>query len=189
MHTRDIESTIETAIQACKSKRQMPLIPHDPNMNKFFDGYCDVSPSVDNLKLLRRVRDVDVHVAQDFPDVNTNSTCIPKLLDHFLDILKPVAEVYGLSTRSYCVFVTAGCIAFNRQGTIYLNLQYFEKWHYKDVREGRRRRALTLWFLTFAHEIAHNLVSGHDSEHEFWFLAICEKYMDKFSMLLGSVSA
>ena len=40
-------------------------------------------------------------------------------------------------------------------------------------------------FLTLAHEIAHNLIESHDSEHEFWFSAICETYMDAFSQLLG----
>ena len=29
-------------------------------------------------------------------------------------------------------------------------------------------------FFTLAHELAHNLIKQHNSEHEFWFAAICE---------------
>ncbi|KAI5991972.1 hypothetical protein EDD15DRAFT_2274937 [Pisolithus albus] len=40
------------------------------------------------------------------------------------------------------------------------------------------------WFLALAHEIAHNLTELHDSEHEFWFSAICEAHLPAFSRLL-----
>jgi hypothetical protein len=39
-------------------------------------------------------------------------------------------------------------------------------------------------FFTLAHEIAHNLVQPHNSEHEFYFSAICEKYVGALAQLL-----
>lgn len=36
-----------------------------------------------------------------------------------------------------------------------------------------------------AHEIAHNLVQPHNSEHEFYFSAICEKYIKQLGYLLS----
>jgi hypothetical protein len=39
-------------------------------------------------------------------------------------------------------------------------------------------------YFTLAHEIAHNLVQPHNSEHEFYFSAICEKYLVTFSRVL-----
>lgn len=36
-----------------------------------------------------------------------------------------------------------------------------------------------------AHEIAHNLVQPHNSEHEFYFSAICEKYLVPFCKVLA----
>lgn len=44
-------------------------------------------------------------------------------------------------------------------------------------------------FFTLAHEIAHNLIEPHNSEHEFYFSAICEAHMVALSRLLGSGSA
>ncbi|KAF8556418.1 hypothetical protein OG21DRAFT_1521092 [Imleria badia] len=44
-------------------------------------------------------------------------------------------------------------------------------------------------FLALAHEIAHNLVARHDSEHAFWFSAVCEAHIKAFLQLLGPASA
>ena len=51
-------------------------------------------------------------------------------LAHFVRIITRIANVYGLPTGSICIFydTTAGCIAFNRKGILYLNLRYFEAW-------------------------------------------------------------
>ena len=42
-------------------------------------------------------------------------------------------------------------------------------------------------FFTLAHEIAHNLIEPHNSEHEFYFSAICEAHMLALSRLIGAV--
>lgn len=41
-------------------------------------------------------------------------------------------------------------------------------------------------FFTLAHEIAHNLIEPHNSEHEFYFSAICEAHMLALSGLIGA---
>lgn len=40
-------------------------------------------------------------------------------------------------------------------------------------------------YFTLAHEIAHNLVQPHNSEHEFYFSALCEKHIMKLGSLLS----
>ena len=40
-------------------------------------------------------------------------------------------------------------------------------------------------YYTLAHEIAHNLVEVHNSEHEFWFSAICEEHTIQLGHLLS----
>ena len=44
----------------------------------------------------------------------------------------------------------------------------------------------TARYFTIAHEIAHNLVQPHNSEHEFYFSAICERYLLQLAKLIGS---
>ena len=46
-------------------------------------------------------------------------------------------------------------------------------------------RLVCFRFFTLAHEIAHNLVKEHNSEHEFWFSAMCEAHISKLAEILG----
>jgi len=38
-------------------------------------------------------------------------------------------------------------------------------------------------YFTLAHEIAHNLVQPHNSEHEFYFSSICQRFLPGLSKL------
>jgi len=90
-------------------------------------------------------------------------------LIHFVNIITPIAEIYDLPMGSLRIFydITSGCIAFNRKGTLYLNLRYFEVWReynstrsviklthfikdYQDVKNGDLRRALSSWSLSIS---------------------------------------
>jgi hypothetical protein len=73
-----------------------------------------------------------------------------------------------------------------------------------DILRGSRSNAYISWsvcffaplsmtelskfrFFTLAHEIAHNLVQPHNSEHEFYFSAICEQHVVSLARLLAEV--
>ena len=45
-------------------------------------------------------------------------------------------------------------------------------------------RLVCFRFFTLAHEIAHNLVKEHNSEHEFWFSAMCEAHISRLVEIL-----
>lgn len=49
-------------------------------------------------------------------------------------------------------------------------------WTAEDIVECR--------FFSLGHELAHNLIKQHNSEHEFWFSAICEAHILAFLQLL-----
>lgn len=66
----------------------------------------------------------------DVPDGDTFMTSMHDVLARFVDVLTPVAELYDLSLSLLHVFydVAGGPIAFNRDGSIFFNLRYFEAW-------------------------------------------------------------
>ena len=146
-------------------------------------------------------------------------------LSRFVGIIVPIAEVYNLSVAFLHIFydVGGGPIAFNREGSLFLNLRYFEAWrkcdqymrcrmlHFRQTirmsrtvsNSKRRYRGLLLdhfrrlvltgqlshsRFFTIAHEIAHNLVKPHNSEHAFWFSAICEAHVSNFVQILDPIA-
>lgn len=56
---------------------------------------------------------------------------------------------------------------------------------YSPYKQAKAHSIFARYF-TLAHEIAHNLVQPHNSEHEFYFSAICEKHIAGLGKLLGS---
>ena len=164
----------------------------------------------------------------DVPNADTFMKNMHDILVRFINVLSPVAELYGLSLALLHVFydVAGGPIACNRDGSIFLNLRYFEAWREwlpysgtmadidivltldtpddQDVQKGDSQQAQISWcvpsphvsfsssvdkivesrFFALAHELAHNLIKQHNSEHEFWFAAICEAHVSAFSQLL-----
>ncbi|KAF8555454.1 hypothetical protein OG21DRAFT_1483894 [Imleria badia] len=193
-----IQSNVSRAIAVCNSGERMPLHHHNhADVDNFLNnGYCDVTEPIGHLRFLARSRlgkmdNVDVYIGQDTPNAETFMERMHEPLTHFICIILQIAKIYIVPPESLRVFWddAAGCIAFNCKGILYLNLRYFEAWHYQDVKHGRPHRALSSWFLTLAHELAHNLVTRHDSEHAFWSSAICEAHIIEFSQLLGTASS
>jgi hypothetical protein len=77
-----------------------------------------------------------------------------------------VSQVFGLEfDSSICIFVAnTELIAFNSRGNLFFNLHYFESVSYDLIM--RRdfvglQHALSYWMTVCAHEIAHNVASGH----------------------------
>lgn len=93
-------------------------------------------------------------------------------------IVLPVGQVFGINPRSLHIFhdLTGPLIAFNRSGSIFINHRFYLLWHDEMVKKGDLNEALISVYHTLAHEIAHNLVGPHNSEHSFYFSTLCEKY-------------
>ncbi|KIK92678.1 hypothetical protein PAXRUDRAFT_829728 [Paxillus rubicundulus Ve08.2h10] len=185
----NIRANVDMAIRSCKpeqgkllnNRKGMEMVSESLN-----EGYCDVAGQVGQLEHLGTMGDVKVFATQDVPNTNTFMTRMHDPLARFVHIITPIARTYNLPMTSLHIFydMAGGLIAFNRNGSLFLNLRYFEAWHDQDVKNGERERAQISWFFTLAHEIAHNLVEPHNSEHEFYFSAICEAHIVAFSQLL-----
>lgn len=67
-------------------------------------------------------------------------------------VVRPVGEVFGLDPRSLHIFhdLSGPLIAFNRNGSLYLNLRYYLAWHDEAVVRGELAEALISVFHTLA---------------------------------------
>ncbi|KAJ7129825.1 hypothetical protein C8R43DRAFT_1026002 [Mycena crocata] len=176
-----ISSNIDMAIQACRpesgnllrNREQMQQVQESLN-----EGYCDISGRVGDLTIVGEIGNIKVYLSQEVPDKHSFMPTKYEPLTRFVPIMTALAQVYNLPLTSLHVFydLDGGLIAFNRNGSIFFNLRYYEAWHDADVKAGRTKAAYISWYFTLAHEIAHNLVHPHNSEHEFYFSAICEKH-------------
>ncbi|TFK44587.1 hypothetical protein BDQ12DRAFT_730629 [Crucibulum laeve] len=187
----NISSNIDMAIKACRpesgnllrNRQEMQQVKESLN-----EGYCDISGRVGNLTFIGEICNLKVYLSQEVPDAQTFIQTKSGPLSRFIDVATKLARVYELPLTSLHIFydLEGGLIAFNRNGSVFLNLRYYEAWHDADVHDGKHNSAFISWYFTLAHEIAHNLVQPHNSEHEFYFSAICEKYIMSLGGLLSS---
>ncbi|EIW74063.1 hypothetical protein CONPUDRAFT_86046 [Coniophora puteana RWD-64-598 SS2] len=191
-----IRANVTQAINACKpegnnliqNRKQMQMIKESLD-----DGYCDISGQVGDLKLVGesplpgQMGTMKVYATHDVPSPETLVTTKRNSLARFIHVITALSRVYSLPISSLHVFcdMGGGLIAFNRNGSIFLNLRYFEAWHDQKVERGDLNEAYISWYFTLAHEIAHNLVQPHNSEHEFYFSALCEEHIMAFGKLLS----
>ncbi|KAG8933600.1 hypothetical protein FRC02_011522 [Tulasnella sp. 418] len=172
-------------------------------------GYCDISGCDKNFHAMPGViSGYQIFIAHGilsnssvFPDQVPDSVkiCLPDGLDvpsphdilqqkqaaiqRFASfVMDPLRSLFQLMPASLHIFYdqSGDLIAFNRKGSLFLNLRFYEGWHDIDVSEGRSEKALISWYFILAHEIAHNLVQLHNAKHELYFSAICEKYLLEF---------
>ncbi|THH10017.1 hypothetical protein EW146_g8507 [Bondarzewia mesenterica] len=187
----NIASNIDMAIKACqeetssllRNREQMQMVKESLN-----EGYCDVSGRAGDLDLVGTLQGFKVYAAHDIIDRETLVQRRTEPLMRFIPILDQLRAVYNLPMSSLHIFcdATGQLIAFNRNGSLFVNLRYYEAWHDEDVRKGDLSKAFISWFFTLAHEIAHNLVQPHNSEHEFYFSSICEQYLIPLARILPS---
>ncbi|PPQ99714.1 hypothetical protein CVT24_009697 [Panaeolus cyanescens] len=189
----NISRNIDMAIDSCKPESG-GVLRNREHMQRIREtleeGYCDISGRKGDLHMIGQMGPIKIYLSEEIPQEQSASFLRSKHdpIARFIHIMTTMADIYSLPLTSLHIFydLKGGIIAFNRNGSIFLNLRYFEAWHDADVKNGILEGAYTSWYFTLAHEIAHNLVQPHNSEHEFYFSAICEKFMIPLSRLLTS---
>ncbi|KAF8270077.1 hypothetical protein EI94DRAFT_1723808 [Lactarius quietus] len=187
----NISNNIDMAIRACAPKKsnllrtyeEMQTVPVGETVD---EGYCDVFGKAVELNLVGTMSGVKVFAAQDLLEGESLLQRKQDVLARFLLLLNPLVAIYMIPQSGLHVFADNDeqLIAFNRNGSLFLNLRYYEARHDRYVQRGDFSKAHISWYFTLAHEIAHNLVRPHNSEHEIFFTAICEAYLMALSKLL-----
>ncbi|GAA5899994.1 hypothetical protein JCM6882_007020 [Rhodosporidiobolus microsporus] len=150
------------------------------------DSYCDATAAA-NLSFVAEVGGLRFFASKDVTDPTTFVAENHDALIRFAtQVIRPVGDVFGIDPRALHVFhdMEGPLIAFNRNGSIYLNSRYYFAWHDKLVAEGRLEEPLISTFHTIAHEITHNLVKPHDTQFNFYFSSFCETFFLPMSELL-----
>lgn len=112
-----------------------------------------------------------------------------EVVESFAFVLENLAKkVFGLRMESIAIFNEPGgrSIAFNSNRSLHFNLRFYFALHFIS---GKRfsREAYSYWYVTIAHELSHNLVSGHNKEHGFYTESFATYYLPKLVDLLASI--
>ena len=117
---------------------------------------------------------------------------LSKALAEFVVVLVEVAKVFELPPQTINIFhdEQGASIAFNSNGSLFCNLRYYIQLHSAEMAtpEGKVE-AMAYWWITLCHELAHNLVSQHDSQHSYYTESFVAHYFRRMVWLAGRISA
>lgn len=160
-------------------------------------SYCDERPGHD----LQFVADIKHNIQMFLPAdmAGQSSTFLQNNitgLTRFADLLKLTGEVFSLAPRILNIFFeTSGkTIAFNRNGSIFCNYLYFKQLHeatllVDPVPQSAYAEAVIYWWVILCHELAHNLVADHSSDHSYYTEGFVAQYFTRVIEKIGEGAA
>ena len=104
-------------------------------------------------------------------------------LQLFATILFDCADSFALKRNTLHMFYddSGSTIAFNKGKALFFNYRYFDNLHLPAVQQGKRAEAVVYWSVVMAHELAHNVVPDHSSQHSFYTESLVMEYFAKIA--------
>ncbi|GES75226.1 hypothetical protein GLOIN_2v1492674 [Rhizophagus clarus] len=154
-------------------------------------SYCDIVPA-QSLLHVGFSQDISLYVPKDADrsEIMSPTRMVP--LTRFINMLKDLATIFGIiPNRVISVFYddNSTSIAFNYNRSLFFNLKFYIGYHDKECAIRPTINAMTYWFMTFCHELAHNYVKHHNADHEYYFSSFAEAYMAKFFEMMKNYEA
>ena len=155
--------------------------------------YCDAKPA-QNVRFIgeavgvrifldKEVQEEGITPAQ-FLAENTSA------LQLFASVLHECADSFALKQSAIHIFYdkSGSTIAFNANKALFFNYRYFESLHLPAVQQSNTSEAIVYWAVTMAHELAHNMISDHSSQHSYYTESLIMQYFGRISSRIGRPS-
>ncbi|KAI8335578.1 hypothetical protein BC941DRAFT_430703 [Chlamydoabsidia padenii] len=195
-YTSSIKQNLRRAIHSCKPYSGQNMFS-PPTINKVNEStqYCDETPG-QNLTHVGKVKGLEFYVHKEV-DAEQVLSQHGQAMHRFAHVVTGLASnVFELKLDTlHLYYDTEGpTIAFNKSGSLFLNLRYYLALHEPSVTtdpelmHAKRKEALIYWFMTLAHELAHSFVHEHSAEHEFYFSSFAEIYLEPLIHYMASSS-
>jgi len=170
-----LRANLQSAINASRAHNSNQVFsPAQTQQVQEQKTYCDSKPARD-IKFLTEMPSgirlfVERHVEASFLRMNIFQ------LNSFSSVLLEVAAVFDLPTSVIHMYYdnNGPTIAFNLNGSLFFNFRYYQELHHEACIAGGeaavkgRKEALIYWFVTACHELGHNIVKDHSSDHSFY---------------------
>lgn len=178
-----LQQNLQSAIKASRPYNANSLFSR-PETNTIREAptYCDNKPGHD----LTFVRDLDQGIkfflSRHTADPMSFFQSHQKSLASFVVLLRQCASIFDLSTSTLNIFSDeqGATIAFNQGGSIFCNLRFFEQLHSDNMASSDGLvEAMSYWWITLCHELAHNLVGDHGPQHSFYSEGFAHHYFPR----------
>ncbi|KAH6892336.1 hypothetical protein B0T10DRAFT_510925 [Thelonectria olida] len=160
----------------------------EPQVNEVKEQatYCDSTPAHNITSVAEASNGMKIFVAKDLSMAPAQFlTSHLAKLNTFAALLVDIGNIYQLAPRVLHIFYdeAGGTIAFNTGGSIFCNFRFFLQLHAAQLEGPRpgeaKAEAATWWWVVLAHELAHNLVSPHNSDHSYYTESFIQQYFAK----------
>ena len=184
-YQQNLQKSLKDAVSNCRSNGRDD-IKNEPTVSQVSEvltsSYCDVKPG-HQLNFAGHAGELELYLdtSCDADSIMTKENL--KSLARFVKLLMVLAqEVFQLQPSTMHVYFDpeGSTIAFNRGGALFFNWRYYVALgHDEGAGVGQknvsgktisaRDEGMIYWFFTMAHELAHNFVGDHNSQHEVSF--------------------
>jgi Protein of unknown function (DUF3684) len=171
-----LHQNLLSAIQASRSYNSSELFsPPKTNNVKETGTYCDAHPSQDLTIMGESAQGIKIFLSNSVQDKSSFLMAHSSGFNMFGALLQELSVVFTLAMGCLHMYYDSkgGTIAFNSNGSIFCNYRFFMQLHQSGIQQesqpgGKRADTLVYWFVVICHELAHNLVSTHGSDHSFY---------------------
>ncbi|TAQ89274.1 hypothetical protein B7494_g2422 [Chlorociboria aeruginascens] len=180
-----VQQNLLNAIKSSRAHDSSTLFsPPSTHIIKEQASYCDTNSAHDITFLADSSNGTRIFVDQSLASPSDFLVDNVYALNTFAILLHDVADVYSLPRKALHIFFNekGGTIAFNSKGSIFCNFRFYAQLHQNNMDKGNAEGkidAVAYWWIVVAHELAHNLVKDHSSDHSFYTEMLAANYFPK----------
>jgi len=190
---QSLESMLQNAVHNCRSVdhagvRSPETLMH--NLPQGLDDRCEVIAAQDiypfqgphgNCKTRNGIKVFAANTDSGPAFLSKNFNAV----ERFSVVIQHLAIVYKLNLATVAIYYepNGNTIAFNQSKALYFNVRFFAALHQHNVDSS----CYSYWYMTFAHELAHNLVTAHNKEHGSFTESIAALYLPEFVKMVSQI--
>jgi uncharacterized protein DUF3684 len=183
---RRTEANLQNAIRACREHNSSSVFspPTTAEVTAAQGSYCDATPAQNLTHVGIAASGVKYFIAKELvPQAASIQRENAAGIDAFSALLLDLAAIFALPGQNIHMFMdpATSTIAFNLNGALFFNFNYFQKLHLAGFKTSRDSTIDTIayWWVTLCHELAHNLAKTHSAEHSFYTESFASQYFAK----------
>lgn len=185
----NIQRNLTSAIQACRSHNSDGVFS-DPTVTQVEEAqagsYCDQTPAQNIVQVTSTAAGIKVYLSNPLANQPESRNAFQQEtsgIERFAAVLRDLISVFNLSPSSIHIYhdPASKSIAFNLAGALFCNYHYFRQLHLPTIDLGTEPaiNALSYWWITLCHELAHNLAKQHGAEHSFYMESFASEYFGR----------
>ncbi|KAI2633869.1 hypothetical protein GGS21DRAFT_116740 [Xylaria nigripes] len=153
--------------------------------------YCDDTAAKDLTLAADASNGMRLFVSSNMPQsqAGTFISSYHGAINSFAALLKEVGDVYQIPQSVLHLFYdeSGNTIAFNRDGSIFCNLRFYIQLHLHQRNGEDKASAAVWWWVVLAHELAHNIIHPHNSDHGYYTESFIQQYFPRMMLKVTSI--